>query len=331
MGANRRFDPLSGRHVLVSTGRLSRPWQGQIEPAAKVRAPAHDPGCHLCPGNVRASGARNPDYRGIFAFENDFPALSPDAGEDAEAQDALFQVSPARGRARVLCYSDDHGASLTTLGEAGTRMLIDAWCEEVETLSADFAHVQIFENRGADDGRVQPPPARPDLGDRLCARTRSRPRMAGSGGGSRNAARRCSPRSRRARPAGSARWRRTRAGWRSCLIGRCWPFETLVLPRFPVARLPDLGASERDDLARLLGDLMARYDALFSAPMPYSMGWHGAPGHDPAPWWTLHAHVYPPLLRSASVRKHMVGFELLAEAQRDLTPEEAAARLRAAR
>jgi UDPglucose--hexose-1-phosphate uridylyltransferase len=209
-------------------------------------------------------------------------------------------------------------------------MLIDAWCAEVETLSADFAHVQVFENRGQMMGASSPHPhgqiwATDYVPDEVETEDGRQHRWQSERGAPLLA-------EVAAREAGGEREVASNARWQAIVpYWAIWPFETLVLPRFPVARLPDLGASERDDLARLLGDLMARYDALFSTPMPYSMGWHGAPGRDSAPWWTLHAHVYPPLLRSASVRKHMVGFELLAEAQRDLTPEEAAARLRAAR
>lgn len=326
-GAHRRFDPLSGRHVLVSTGRLSRPWRGAVEPLPP-RVPAHDPHCYLCPGNVRAGGVRNPDYRGVFAFDNDYPALTDETGEE-ESPDPLFWAGPARGRARVLCYSPDHGASLGDLGAAGVRAVIDAWCSETETLSNDFANVQIFENRGAMMGASSPHPhgqiwatsfvpdevSREDERQRRWREDRDATLLAEVA----------------AREAGGAREVVANSRWLAIVpYWAMWPFETLLLPRFAVARLPELDGADRDSLADLLRALMARYDALFTAPMPYSMGWHGAPGRDPAPWWTLHAHIYPPLLRSASIRKHMVGFELLGEAQRDLTPEDAAARLRGA-
>lgn len=329
MTAERRFDPLSGRHVLVSAGRLARPWQGLVEPAAAVRLPAHDPSCYLCPGNTRAGGARNPDYRGVFVFDNDYPALTPHGGDDDNAGDGPFIATPARGRARVLCYSEDHGASLADLGQRALRAVIDAWCSEAGTLSAEFAHVQIFENRGAMMGASSPHPhgqiwATGHVPDEVAAEDERQRLWLGEHGTPLLA-------EVAAREAGGVREVIANPLWLAIVpFWAVWPFETLLLPRFPVSRLPELDGRQRDELANILDDLMARYDALFAAPMPYSMGWHGAPGRDPAPWWVLHAHVYPPLLRSASVRKHMVGFELLAEAQRDLTPEEAAERLRAA-
>jgi UDPglucose--hexose-1-phosphate uridylyltransferase len=328
--AERRFDPLSGRHVLVSTGRLARPWQGQLEPPAATRPPSHDAECHLCPGNLRASQARNPDYRGVFIFDNDYPALTPEVAGEKASPDPLFATEPVRGRARVLCYSEDHGASLADLGPAGLRSVIDAWSNEVEVLQDEFAHVQIFENRGAMMGASSPHPhgqiwATNHVPDEVAAEDQQQRRWLAE----RHTVLMTDI---AAREADGDREVTANTDWLAIVpFWAVWPFETLLLPRFPVTRLTELTSDRRDSLAQLLGDLMARYDALFSAPMPYSMGWHGAPGRDPAPWWTLHAHFYPPLLRSASVRKHMVGFELLAEAQRDLTPEEAAERLRAVR
>lgn len=330
-GAHRRLNPLTGRHVLVSAGRQSRPWQGQIELPEQAIVPAHDPDCFLCPGNVRANGERNPEYDGVHVFDNDFAALSPDPVGAVAAREPLFETVPSRGRSRVLCYAPAHDVSLATMTHGQVRAVIDAWSAEAETLSRDFAHVQLFENRGAMMGASSPHPhgqiwATDYLPDEIVVEDRLQAQYL----------------ARHGRPllaevverelesgerlvAAAPRWLAIVPFWAS------WPFEILLLPRFDVARLPDLSAPDREALAAILTDLVGRYDALFGTPFPYSMGWHGAPRDADQAAWRLHAHFYPPLLRSATVRKFMVGFELLAETQRDLTPEDAAARLRAAR
>ena len=325
-GSHRRLNPLTGRHVLISPGRVTRPWQGQQEAPEAERPAAGD--CHLCPGHVRANGERNPDYRGVYVFDNDFAALSPDPSSLAMADDRLFAAMPARGTARVVCYSPDHHAALADMTTDEIAAIVDTWCEQTAELGAEFAHVQIFENRGVMMGASSPHPHgqiwatdyRPDEivveDERQLAwlSENGRPLLI-------EVAEREAVLGERIVVAGD-RWLALVPFWAN------WPFETLVLPRFPVARLPELDAADRIALAELLGALALRYDNLFKAPFPYTMGWHGAPFQSDAAGWQLHAHFYPPLLRSASVRKFMVGFELLAEAQRDLTPEAAAAMLR---
>ena len=327
-GAHRRFDPLSGRHVLVSPQRVTRPWQGQEEEGDAVRPPRHDPNCHLCPGNVRATGVRNPDYDGTFVFDNDFAALVPEVAELPMA-DEPFLATPVSGRSRVLCYAPDHGATFADLSPGEIGAVVDAWCDQTAELGATFAHVQVFENKGAMMGASSPHPhgqiwatdylpdemAREDRNQQAWLARRGRPLLI-------EVAEREAALGERV-VIETRRWLVVVPFWAT------WPFETLVLPRFAVSRLPELEAADREALAKVIGELAIRYDNLFRAPFPYSMGWHGAPsGRADSNGWQLHAHYYPPLLRSASVRKFMVGFELLAEAQRDLTPEAAAARLR---
>ena len=338
---HRRRNPLTGRWVLVSPHRARRPWQGQQEPVPDLVGPAHDPDCYLCAGNLRVNGERNPQYTGPFVFGNDFAALMPDVpdvpppvpgADDLPTAEAagLFQRQAARGTSRVICFSPDHARTLPELTPAEVRALIDAQCTETAELGRTHAWVQVFENKGAAMGCSNPHPHgqvwacgflpdEPAIEDRLQREwhdRHGRPMLLSLAAHEAAAAERVVVQ--------NGDWLAVVPYWAT------WPFETLLLPRFAVARLPDLVPSQRDSLAAALRELTARYDNLFQCAFPYSMGWHGAPydARDPAPW-QLHAHFYPPLLRSASVRKFMVGFEMLAEAQRDLTPEQAAERLRA--
>jgi len=324
---HRRRNPLTGEWVLVSPHRARRPWHGASEDSARAADVAHDPDCHLCPGALRANGERNPDYRETFVFDNDFPAIAA-AAPDPGGADPLFDIEAAEGEARVICFSPHHSRGLPQLGQTAVRALVDCWCEESARLGARWAHVQVFENKGAMMGCSNPHPhgqvwatgfvptevAREDacqlawqadhggiLLDQIAEREAGGPRVVEE----------------------SAHWLAIVPWWAS------WPFETLLIAQGAAARLEDLDNDARDDLASIMGRLTARYDNLFDTSFPYSFGWHGAPhGQRDTAHWRLHAHFYPPLLRSASVRKFMVGFEMMAEAQRDLTPEQAAERLR---
>ena len=327
---HRRRNPLAGRWVLVSPHRAKRPWQGQQEAADDALRVEHDPACYLCAGNSRANGQRNPDYTGTYVFTNDFAALQPDTPAASGAGDALFESMPARGTSRVICFSPDHAKTLPELTQPALLQVIDTWCEQSAALGADHAWVQVFENKGAMMGCSNPHPhgqvwATDFVPDEAVAEDREqRAYFAGHGRPLlQDVAQREAEHGARV-VLRSEHWLAVVPYWAT------WPFETLLLPRFAVQRLPQLGTAQRAGLADVVKRLTSRYDNLFRCSFPYSMGWHGAPfdGSDPAPW-QLHAHFYPPLLRSATVRKFMVGFEMLAEAQRDLTPEQAAERLRA--
>ena len=327
--SHRRFNPLRGQWVLVSPHRAKRPWQGQEESGERRSTVSHDPTCYLCPGNTRVTGDRNPDYVGTYVFENDYPSLMRDVPDAPAATDPLFRTEPARGRSRVICFSPDHGRTLPELDEAAIVRVVDTWADETATLGRDWTWVQVFENKGAAMGCSNPhphsqvwagdfmpnEPAAEDRTQRDHHRVHGRPMLLDL--------------VEREAAIGERVVIET-ASWLAIVpYWAVWPFETLLLPRFPVARMPDLDGEARADLARALRRLTATYDRLFRVSFPYSMGWHGAPfdGADPAPW-QLHAHFYPPLLRSAQVRKFMVGYEMMAEPQRDLTPEQAAALLR---
>lgn len=332
--SHRRRNPLTGEWVLVSPHRAKRPWLGQVEPVAEAAAPAHDPSCYLCAGNVRVNGERNPDYRGPFVFANDFAALMAEVPEATPSADPLFVQQAARGESRVLCFSHDHGRTLAQLTHDERRAVVQAWCDQTHELGQRWAWVQVFENKGAAMGCSNPHPhgqiwasdfvpqlpQAEDREQRAWFDQHGTPLLL-------TLAEREAALGERV-VVQTAHWLAIVPFWAT------WPFETLLLPRCAVSHMDALGTAERDDLARAVGELTVRYDNLFGCSFPYSMGWHGAPfgaafdARDARPW-QLHAHFYPPLLRSATVRKFMVGFEMLAEAQRDLTPEQAAARLRA--
>lgn len=329
---HRRFNPLTGRWVLVSPHRTQRPWQGQIEAPERQVLPDHDPDCFLCPRNTRANGAVNPDYSGPWVFQNDFAALIPTSGpieEPGADGDPLLMAEPVAGECRVMCFSPNHALTLPELSAAEMRAVIDTWADQSAGLGKHYAWVQIFENKGAAMGCSNPhphsqiwasthvpdEPSIEDLRQRVYFQATGRTMLGDVA----------------EREASGPRVVVENPDWLAIVpFWAVWPFETLVLPRFPVQRMVQLSPSCRDSLGALLGELTSRYDNLFGCSFPYSMGWHGAPyGSGDQPHWQLHAHFYPPLLRSASVRKFMVGYEMLAEAQRDLTAEQAAERLRA--
>ena len=337
---HRRFNPLAGEWVLVSPHRTQRPWQGQVETPATAERPTYDPSCYLCPGNVRANGERNPDYPGTFVFTNDFAALKPDTPDEAAAGHApvvldgegLLTAEAEPGTCRVICFSPRHDLTLATLGQPAVRGVVDLWAEQTAELGArrEVGHVQLFENRGEMMGASNPHPhgqvwaqravpthaarelqgqrdhharhGRTLLGDYLATEERLGERVV----------------------VANDAWAAVVPFW------AVWPFETLVVSRRPVESVDALDGRERDGLADVLARLTAAYDRVFDAPFPYSMGVHQAPTDGAAhPEWHLHLHFYPPLLRSATVRKFLVGYEMLGEPQRDLTAETAAERLRA--
>jgi UDPglucose--hexose-1-phosphate uridylyltransferase len=331
---HRRHDPLQDQWVLVSPHRTRRPWQGQVESLPLERKPAYDPQCYLCPGNARAGDARNPAYDDVFVFTNDFAALLPETPEAPTGIDPLFRSATARGTSRVLCFSPRHDLTLAELPVRQLRRVVDLWAEQTVELGGTYSWVQVFENKGNIMGASNPHPHGQvwavDALPTLAAREDACQRAYRAGHGSvllLDYARAEAERGERV-VLRDEHWLVVVPYW------AVWPFELLILPaRRHVARLPDLRDDEREALAGLLRRAFTRLDNLFETSFAYSFGWHGAPygtaGDTGAvSAWQLHAHVYPPLLRSASVRKFMVGFELLAEPQRDLTPEQAAERLR---
>ncbi len=326
---HRRYNPLLDEWILVSPHRSKRPWQGGRELVASDTRPRYDPDCYLCPGNIRANGERNPDYDSTFVFVNDFAAVLPDVPRAQTGESPLFGVKSVRGEARVICFSPRHDLTLAELSPAEIRIVVDLWAAQTEELGDRFRWVQIFENRGEMMGASNPHPhgqiwstdslgtvaAREDQQQRAYYDRHGKNLLHDYARQETLIGERC--------VLENENWLVVVPFW------AVWPFETLLLPKSPARRLPDLDDGQRTSLVDILKRLLVKYDNLFEVSFPYSMGWHGAPyDTEDDPHWQLHAHFFPPLLRSATVKKFMVGYEMLAEAQRDITPEAAAHRLR---
>ena len=329
--SHRRFNPLTREWVLVSPHRSQRPWQGQIERAAGPAPLAYDPECYLCPGNHRAHGAVNPAYAHTFVFDNDFPSLQQDAGTEGTDEGGLIVAQAETGICRVICFSPRHDLTLARMAVDDIARVVRVWGEQYVELGAmpNINAVQIFENRGAMMGASNPHPH-----GQIWA-THSLPN---------ETAKELAAQSDYLRDHGSCLLcdylkLEQKAGERIVFVNdhftvlvpfwAIWPFETMVLPHRHIGGMDELTAAEARGLAEALSQLTIRYDNVFQTSFPYSMGFHPQPTDGkPHPEWHLHAHFYPPLLRSATVRKFMVGFELLGSPQRDLTAESAAERMR---
>jgi UDPglucose--hexose-1-phosphate uridylyltransferase len=326
---HRRYHPLMGEWVLVSPHRALRPWQGAVERAAQEERPAHDPRCYLCSGNPRVEGSVNPPYAGPYVFTNDYQAILPDTPVTEGAASGLFSCQPVQGTCRVICFSPRHDLTLPEMPVEDILRVVQVWADQITELGATYRWVQIFENKGAIMGCSNPHPHGQIWAGNFLPRLvepedlHQRQYLGQSG------------RVLLVDYVGQELEQRIRVidqneHWVTVVpYWATWPFELLLVPRRHVRRLPDLTPAERLALAQILKLSLTRYDNLFETSFPYSMGWHGAPsGPSPDRHWQLHAHFYPPLLRSATVKKFMVGYEMLAEPQRDLTPEQAAQRLR---
>ncbi|MBU2862850.1 UDP-glucose--hexose-1-phosphate uridylyltransferase [Reinekea forsetii] len=329
--AHKRRNPLTDEWVLVSPHRAKRPWQGQSEPINEPQLPAHDENCFLCPGNKRISGDVNPNYNGPFVFQNDFAALQADSPDSPQSQDPLFQLKAETGEAHVICFSPDHSKTLPELTHSQLLSVVETWTQQYIELSKRFQWVQIFENKGAAMGCSQPHPH-----GQIWANS-SIPTLPKKESQQQTQYYQAYQKNLLLEYAQKEDTNNVRTVYKNhdwivvVPYWASWPFETLLMPRLrQVSHFHQLTEKEKKSLADAIKVLTTKYDNLFNTSFPYSMGWHGAPTHlKDAPYWQLHAHFYPPLLRSASVKKFMVGYEMLAEPQRDLTPEQAAEKLKA--
>lgn len=328
---HRRFNPLKESWVLVSPQRTERPWLGQVERTAQEASAAFDPNCYLCPGNARAGGARNPVYTGTFAFDNDFAALRLDTPKDELREGELLLARSESGRCRVVCFSPRHDLTLARMSVEEIGAVVDTWCNELGELGSkpNIRAVQIFENRGAMMGCSNPHPhgqiwANESVPDELAVEVDRQQAYFEK--------HECSLLEDYLRleldkgervVCGNEEFVAVVPFW------AIWPYECLLISRRRVPSLLELSKEERRGLAEILKKLTIRYDNLFRTSFPYTMGFHQRPTDGAAyPGFHLHAHFYPPLLRSATVKKFMVGYEMLAMPQRDITPETAAEELR---
>ncbi|MFC3121337.1 UDP-glucose--hexose-1-phosphate uridylyltransferase [Agaribacter flavus] len=326
--AFRRRNPLTGEWVLVSPHRNNRPWSGATEESSTTALPAYESNCPLCPGNARANDTVNPNYDGTFVFKNDFAALTSHEIEPVEAS-PLFQEQAAVGEARVICFSPEHNKTLPQLPVSQLLAVVETWKREYLELAKQYNCVQIFENKGEIMGCSQPHPhgqiwahqhlatevEKEELSQKAYFEEHNTSLLADY------AAAESKDPSRVVCENDS--WLAVVPFWAK------WPFETLLLSKDGVADFTELNDTQSLDLATIIKELTTRYDNVFNTSFPYSMGWHNAPSNlEDKSHWVLHAHFYPPLLRSATIKKHMVGYEMLGESQRDLTPELAAKILR---
>jgi UDPglucose--hexose-1-phosphate uridylyltransferase len=330
---HRRWNPLRQAWVLVSPHRTQRPWQGEVAQKATPSGIAFDPTCYLCPGNQRAGGHTNPQYGSIFTFVNDYSALLPEeVSVDQPSGSPLLLARPARGLCKVLCFHPDHSLTLARMRQPEIRRVVDAWTSEYQELGAMdwIQYVQIFENRGAMMGASNPHPhgqiwSTDFVPDEPAAESHAQAEHLSRTGS--------------CLLCDYLREEET-IGERIVFVNEyfaaivpwwaVWPFEVLLVSRRHLGSMPQLSDLERDGLADALKRITTRFDNLFETSLPYTMGFHQTPtdGRE-HPEWHFHAHFYPPLLRSATVRKFMVGFEMLGMPQRDITAESAAERLRA--
>lgn len=324
---HRRYNPLIDEWVLVSPHRAKRPWQGQVEQLDEQLRPAYDPECFLCAGNTRINGEVNDNYKDTFVFTNDFAAIKQDT-PSVTSDDPLFKMATEQGESRVICFSPDHSKTLPELSVEEISCVVDTWQSQCAELGKTYTNVQVFENKGSVMGCSNPHPhgqvwaqqQLPTLNIKKQNAQSNYAKQHGSNLLQDYVLREIENKERIV--VINDDWLVVVPYWAA------WPFETLLLPRFAVSRITELSESQKLSLADILKQITIKYDNLFNCSFPYSMGWHGAPfdgdSHDE---WTLHASFFPPLLRSATVRKFMVGYEMMAEAQRDLTAEQAAKRL----
>ncbi len=327
---HRRFNILTGEWVLVSPHRTKRPWQGKTEDVPMDRRPSYDPSCYLCPGNERAGGKVNPNYEAPFSFTNDFAALLDEVVPENYSE-GLLQATSESGLCKVLCFSPDHSLTLPLMSTEAIADVISLWQKEYTNLGAlpEINYVQIFENKGAIMGCSNPHPhgqiwAQHSIPQEV---TKKATHL-------------------------TAYWKKNNRSILEDYLKQeqqlderifaenehfvalvpywaVWPYETMIIPKRKITAISHLNIDEKVAFAAMIKTVTTRYDNIFNTSFPYSAGIHQAPTDgEPHPEWHFHMSFYPPLLRSASVKKFMVGYELFANPQRDITAEQAATTLK---
>lgn len=327
---HRRYNILTGEWILVSPHRTKRPWQGKVEKVDHQKRPSHDPNCYLCPGSVRANGTRTPDYKSTYAFDNDFGALLADTSQ-TNYQEGLLQAKGEKGICRVLCFSPDHSLTLPDMELAAIKKVVDIWQAEYLELGAKsfINHVQIFENKGATMGCSNPHPhgqiwAQSSIPQEVVKKSTQQKKH----------------------------WKKNQRSLLQDYLTQeleakeriicqnkhfvalvpfwaVWPYEAMIIPTRHFQHIGQMTTHEKTAFAKILKVLTQGFDNIFDSSFPYSAGIHQSPtdGTD-HPAWHFHMSFYPPLLRSATVKKFMVGYEMFGNPQRDITAEMAAKQLR---
>ena len=329
---HRRLNPLTGEWVLVSPHRAKRPWKGTVEASQAQDLPDYDPACYLCPGNVRTNGETNPAYTDTLVFTNDHSAILADpSGDEFTQGHELIHARQERGICKVICYSPSHKKTLAELPVEHIRHVVQTWTQEYKTIGAnDFiSNVQIFENKGPLMGASSPHPHGQIWANEhlptiiLNEQTKQAAYFSQHNSQLLVDYAQLEQQNRERIIIQNESFVVLVPFWAT------WPFETMIIPKTHKSSLVDLNETEQSHLATILKDITSRYDTLFATPFPYSMGIHQAPtDKKDHPEWQMHIHFYPPLLRSATIKKYFVGYEMFAEAQRDINPETAASTLR---
>jgi len=327
---HKRYNILTGEWILVSPHRTKRPWQGKVEKRSDNNRPNYDPSCYLCPGNVRANGSLTPKYENTFVFDNDFGALLPSTSDDVY-ENGLLKADGEKGICKVLCFSPDHSLTLPDMDVSDIEKVVDLWQNEYATLGAKpfINHVQIFENKGAIMGCSNPHPhgqiwAQQSLPQEVIKKSIHQ----------------------------KAYWDKNKSSLLKDYLDQelalderivasnedfvalvpfwaAWPYEAMIVPRRHLQNITQFTEAEKKSFAAILQNLTKRFDKVFDTSFPYSSGIHQAPTDgEEHPEWHLHMSFYPPLLRSATVKKFMVGYEMFGNPQRDITAEMAADKLK---
>ena len=328
---HRRYNPLLDEWILVSPQRANRPWQGQTEKKSEQKLPAYDENCYLCPGNIRVNGERNPDYKGVYVFDNDFGSLMKDDVEFPDAPSDFFSIKPERGINRVICFSENHSLTLPEMEIGSIKNVVDVWQAQYEELGKlDYInHVQIFENKGQMMGCSNPHPhgqiwAQSSIPSTVLKTQENLRKYFDKNGTS------LLEDYIRKELEIDERIILENDDFAAVVpFWAVWPYETMIVSKRKIENILQFTGAEKRSLASVIKDLTTKYDNLFEMSFPYSAGIHQSPTDGkPHPEWHFHMHFYPPLLRNAEVKKFMVGYEMLAEPQRDITPEQSAAVLK---